>query len=69
MITQELLNYWKEQQEPHDLNALAFKLGLKSKAPVIKRLKGECSRRDAITITAFFKKREKRLKQLLEIEP
>ena len=40
MITQELLNYWKEQQEPHDLNALAFKLGLKSKAPVIKRLKG-----------------------------
>lgn len=68
MITQDLIKYWSEQQEPGDLNALAYKLGLKSKAPVIKRLKGNCNKRDAITITAFFKKREKRLLTISETD-
>lgn len=65
MIDDKLIRYWKEQQEPGDLQALAYKLGLKSKAPVIKRLRGECNKRDAITITSFFKKRENRLKNSL----
>lgn len=62
-VSEELIKYWNESLESGDLKIIAFKLGLKSTAPVCQRLKGNCGKGDAIIITRFFKDRERKLKR------
>jgi hypothetical protein len=67
-IPQTTIERWKSLVEDGDLVILCAKLGVKSKATMIRYLSGKCKKGDAILINRFLNAREKKYKKVNELD-